>query len=203
MILDRRGEPLAVSTPVDSIWANPRVISTKAKDLAPIASALGRKVKDLQKTLREKRDRSFVYLKRRANPDLSEKVMRIVREKKLSGIELQREYRRFYPSGEVFSHVVGFTNIDDQGQEGMELAFNDWLKGTIGSKRVIKDGRSRVVADVENIRSPRPGHSLQLNHVLGHPVGETKPQGPATSRRPFQLHHFVVPAVPTWRMTHV
>jgi cell division protein FtsI (penicillin-binding protein 3) len=163
MILDRRGEPLAVSTPVDSIWANPRVISTQAKDLAPIAAALGRKVKDLQKMLREKSNRSFVYLKRRANPDLSEKVMQIVRKNKLAGIELQREYRRFYPSGEVFSHVVGFTNIDDQGQEGMELAFNDWLKGTIGSKRVIKDGRSRVVADVENIRSPRPGHSLQLS----------------------------------------
>jgi cell division protein FtsI (penicillin-binding protein 3) len=163
MILDRRGEPLAVSTPVDSIWANPRLISSKKEDLAPIASALGRNVKDLQKLLRKKRDRSFVYLKRRANPDLSEKVMRIVKEKKLAGIELQREYRRFYPSGEVFSHVVGFTNIDDQGQEGMELAFNDWLKGTIGSKRVIKDGRSRVVADVENIRSPRPGQSLQLS----------------------------------------
>ncbi len=163
MILDRRGEPLAVSTPVDSIWANPRVISTKTEDLAPIAKVLGRNVQELQKQIRERDDRSFLYLKRRANPDLSEKVMHVVRENKLAGIELQHEYRRFYPSGEVFSHVVGFTNIDDQGQEGMELAFNDWLKGTTGSKRVIKDGRSRVVADVENIRSPRPGHTLQLS----------------------------------------
>ncbi len=163
MILDRRGEPLAVSTPVDSIWVNPRVVSTKIDDLAPTAKILGQDVKELQKQIRARRDRSFLYLKRRANPDLSEKVMQVVRDKKLAGIELQREYRRFYPSGEVFAHVVGFTNIDDQGQEGMELAFNDWLKGTTGSKRVMKDGRSRVVADVENIRSPQPGHSLQLS----------------------------------------
>ncbi len=163
MILDRRGEPLAVSTPVDSVWVNPRVISTEIKDLSPIAKALGRNVKELQKQIQDKRDRSFLYLKRRVNPDLSEKVMNIARENKLAGIELQREYRRFYPSGEVFAHVVGFTNIDDNGQEGIELAFNDWLSGTTGSKRVIRDGRSRVVADVENIRSPRPGHTLQLS----------------------------------------
>lgn len=163
MILDRRGEPLAVSTPVDSIWVNPRLVSTKAEDLAPVAKVLGRNLRELQRQIRERSDRSFLYLKRRANPDLSEKVMEVVRAHKLAGIELQREYRRFYPSGEVFAHVVGFTNVDDQGQEGMELAFNDRLSGTTGSKRVIKDGRSRVVADVENIRSPRPGYTLQLS----------------------------------------
>ena len=163
MIQDRRGEPLAVSAPVDSIWANPRVISTDKKDLAPIAKLLGQDVKELQRLLRKKSDRSFVYLKRRANPDLSAKVMQVAQKNKLAGIDVQREYRRFYPSGEVFSHVVGFTNVDDKGQEGMELAFDDWLKGTTGSKRVIKDGRSRIVADVENIRSPSPGHSLQLS----------------------------------------
>lgn len=163
MILDRRGEPLAVSTPVSSIWANPRVISTKAEDLSALAKALGRDVKGLQQQLRRRSDRSFVYLKRRANPDLSEKVMQLVRKEKLAGVELQREYRRFYPSGEVFAHVVGFTNIDDKGQEGIELAFDDWLSGTSGSKRVIRDGRARVVADVENIRSPRPGRTLTLS----------------------------------------
>ncbi len=163
MILDRRGEPLAVSTPVDSIWANPRVISTKLKDLAPLAAALGRDVKDLRKQLLRRQDRSFVYLKRRANPDLSERVMQVVRDKKLAGVELQREYRRFYPSGEVFAHVVGFTNIDDKGQEGIELAYNEWLSGTSGSKRVIRDGRARVVADVENIQSPKPGQTLTLS----------------------------------------
>jgi len=163
MILDRRGEPLAVSTPVDSVWVNPRVVSTKLEDLTPIAKVLGLNVKEMQKQIVERKNKSFLYLKRRANPDLSEKVMQIARDKKLAGIDLQREYRRFYPSGEVFSHVVGFTNIDDQGQEGMELAFNKRLTGTSGSKRVIKDGRSRVVADVENIRSPQPGHTLQLS----------------------------------------
>ncbi len=163
MILDRRGEPLAVSTPVDSIWANPRAISTKTEDLSVLAKVLGRGVDGLQKQLRQRQDRSFMYLKRRANPDLSEKVMQVVRSEKLAGVELQREYRRFYPSGEVFAHVVGFTNIDDKGQEGMELAFNDWLSGTSGSKRVIRDGRARVVADVENIRSPKPGQELTLS----------------------------------------
>lgn len=163
MILDRRGEPLAVSTPVDSIWANPRVISTKTEDLSALAKALGRDVKGLQKQLQQRHDRSFVYLKRRANPDLSEEVMQVVRKQKLAGVELQREYRRFYPSGEVFAHVVGFTDIDDKGQEGMELAYNDWLSGTSGSKRVIRDGRARVVADVENIQSPRPGQTLTLS----------------------------------------
>ncbi len=163
MILDRRGEPLAVSTPVDSIWVNPRVISTKGEDLTALAKVLGRDVKGLQKQLRRRQDRSFTYLKRRANPDLSEKVMQVVSREKLAGVELQREYRRFYPSGEVFAHMVGFTNIDDKGQEGVELAFNEWLSGTSGSKRVIRDGRARVVADVENIRSPRPGQSLTLS----------------------------------------
>jgi cell division protein FtsI (penicillin-binding protein 3) len=163
MIQDRRGEPLAVSAPVDSIWVNPRVISTEKSDLAPIAKVLGRDVTELQKLLRKKQNRSFLYLKRGANPDLSEKVMQVARDNKLAGIEVQKEYRRFYPSGEVFSHVVGFTNVDDQGQEGMELAFDNWLKGTSGSKRVIKDGRSRIVADVENIRSPQPGQALRLS----------------------------------------
>jgi len=163
MILERRGEPLAVSTPVDSISVNPRVISTKVKDLTALAKVLGRDVKGLQKQLLQRQDRSFMYLKRRANPDLSERVMQVVRKQKLAGVELQREYRRFYPSGEVFAHVVGFTNIDDKGQEGMELAFDEWLSGTSGSKRVIRDGRARVVADVENIRSPRPGQELALS----------------------------------------
>ncbi|MCP3672414.1 MAG: penicillin-binding protein 2 [Gammaproteobacteria bacterium] len=163
MILDRRGEPLAVSTPVDSISVNPRVINTKIENLSSLAKTLGQDVKVLQKRLRQRQDRSFMYLKRRVNPDLSEKVMQVVRSEKLAGVELQREYRRFYPSGEVFAHVVGFTDIDDQGQEGMELAFNDWLSGTSGSKRVIRDGRARVVADVENIQSPRPGQTLTLS----------------------------------------
>ncbi len=162
-ILDRRGEPLAISTPVESIWVNPRVISTKLQDLKPLASALELDVKDLQEQLLQRQDRSFVYLKRRVNPDVSERVMQVVREKKIAGVETQREYRRFYPSGEVFAHVVGFTNIDDKGQEGMELAYDKWLSGTSGSKRVIKDGRARVVADVENIQSPRPGQSLTLS----------------------------------------
>ena len=162
-ILDRRGEPLAISTPVESIWANPRVISTNLQDLKPLAAALELKAKELRDQLLRRQDRSFVYLKRRVNPDVSDRVMQVVRENKIAGVETQREYRRFYPSGEVFAHVVGFTNIDDKGQEGMELAYDEWLSGTSGSKRVIKDGRARIVADVENIQSPRPGQTLTLS----------------------------------------
>ncbi|MBT3048451.1 MAG: penicillin-binding protein 2, partial [Candidatus Thiodiazotropha sp. (ex Clathrolucina costata)] len=104
-------------------------------------------------------ERSFVYLKRRVNPDLARRVDTL----ELDGIDLLSEYRRFYPNGEVMSHLVGFTNIDDQGQEGIELAYDEWLSGTPGSKRVIKDGKGRVVEQVENIRSPSPGKDLMLS----------------------------------------
>ncbi|MES9868678.1 MAG: penicillin-binding transpeptidase domain-containing protein [Sedimenticola sp.] len=159
MINDRHGEPLAISTPVDSIWANPRVLSPDRRVLAPLAKVLGKGTNELRRLLAQRSNRSFVYLQRRVNPDLAEKVMAL----DIDGVELQREFRRYYPAGEIFSHVVGFTNVDDQGQEGLELAFDQWLQGKPGKKRVIRDGRARAVKDVESIQKPTPGKNLTLS----------------------------------------
>jgi len=163
MITDRRGEPLAISTPVDSIWANPRRLHPDRKSLAPLAKMLGKNLDSLRQLLAQRSGRSFVYLKRRANPELAKQVMEWVSENDITGIGLQREYRRYYPDGEVFAHVLGFTDIDDQGLEGLELAFNEWLDGKPGKKRVIRDGRARTVKDVERIVNPEPGNRLELS----------------------------------------
>ncbi|MCU7859259.1 MAG: penicillin-binding protein 2 [Candidatus Thiodiazotropha sp. (ex Lucinoma kastoroae)] len=157
MITDRNGEPLAISTPVKSVAANPRVIKNDNVTIGALASTLSLDPDRLRRLLSS--ERSFVYLKRRINPDLAEQV----RALDLDGIDLLSEYRRFYPSSEVMSQMVGFTNIDDQGQEGLELAYDEWLSGSSGAKRVIKDGKGRVVTQVENIQSPSPGKDLVLS----------------------------------------
>ncbi|HIP52947.1 MAG TPA: penicillin-binding protein 2 [Chromatiales bacterium] len=160
VIFDRHGEPLALTTPVESIWVNPQALPADAH--GPLAKGLGVSVKRLRKVLSEHQDKHFVYLKRRAKPDLVKRVRKAIRQhpKKLRGVHFEREYQRFYPAGEVAAHVLGFTNIDDHGQEGLELAYDDWLTGTAGAKRVLKDGSGRVVRDVENIRGPEPGKDL-------------------------------------------
>jgi cell division protein FtsI (penicillin-binding protein 3) len=157
MITDRNGEPLSISTPVKSVVANPRLVKSDNQTIGALSSILDLNPDRLRRQLSS--DRSFVYLKRRINPDQAEKVAAL----DIKGLDLQSEYRRFYPSGEVMSHIVGFTNIDDQGQEGMELAYDQWLSGTAGAKRVIKDGSGRVVNQVENIQSPSPGKDLTLS----------------------------------------
>ncbi len=158
-IVDRNGEPLALSTPVDSIWADPRELELDRAGLGRLAQALESKPKDLARLLKKSEGRSFVYLRRQVSPDIAAAV----RELKLPGVHSDREYRRFYPAGEVVSHVLGFTNIDDQGQEGLELAHNRDLAGIPGKKRVIRDGRRRIVRDVESIEPARPGRELQLS----------------------------------------
>ncbi len=157
MITDRNGEPLAISTPVKSVAANPRLLKADSQTIGALAATLDLDPDRLRRQLSQ--DRSFIYLKRRINPDQADQVGAL----DLEGIDLLTEYRRFYPSAEVTSQVVGFTNIDDQGQEGMELAYDDWLSGTPGAKRVIKDGKGRVVNQVENIQSPAPGKDLVLS----------------------------------------
>ncbi|MBV2091036.1 MAG: penicillin-binding protein 2 [Candidatus Thiodiazotropha sp. (ex Ctena orbiculata)] len=157
MITDRNGEPLSISTPVKSVVANPRVVKSDNQTIGALAAILDLNPDRLRRQLSS--DRSFVYLKRRINPDQAEKVAAL----EIKGLDLLSEYRRFYPSAEVMSHIVGFTNIDDQGQEGMELAYDQWLSGTPGAKRVIKDGSGRVVNQVENIQSPAPGKDLSLS----------------------------------------
>jgi cell division protein FtsI (penicillin-binding protein 3) len=157
MITDRNGEPLAISTPVKSVAANPKILKADNQTIGALASTLNLNPDRLRRLLSS--ERSFVYLKRRINPDLAQQVDAL----ELDGIDLLSEYRRFYPSGEVMSHIVGFSNIDDQGQEGIELAYNEWLGGEPGAKRVIKDGKGRVVDQVENIHSPSPGKDLMLS----------------------------------------
>ncbi|MEE9552376.1 MAG: penicillin-binding transpeptidase domain-containing protein [Gammaproteobacteria bacterium] len=159
MIIDRNGEPLAVSTPVSSIWATPRKVIMSAMALSPLASLLDMTAVELEVMLNDRIGRDFIYLKRRVNPELAEKVMAL----DIPGISLQREFRRYYPAGEVISHVIGFTNIDDTGQEGLELAYNDWLKGVPGSKRVLKDRLGRIIENIESITEPDPGKTLQLS----------------------------------------
>lgn len=159
MILDRRGEPLAISTPVQSVWANPQELVTERAQLPRLAKVLGMDVDELQRTLASKAQREFVYLKRRVSPVVAAQVKTL----NVTGVSLQQEYRRYYPGGEVAAHVVGFTNIDDEGQEGLELAYTDWLRGEPGAKRVIKDGRRDIVESVESIRAPRPGQDLVLS----------------------------------------
>jgi cell division protein FtsI (penicillin-binding protein 3) len=157
-ILDRNGEPLAVSTPVDSVWVNPQVLLQSPEDIARLADALEVHADDIQRRLTQRATREFVWLRRRLDPATSERI----RSMELAGVFLQKEYRRFYPAGEVTSHVIGFTNIDDVGQEGLELAYNDWLQGKPGLKRVIRDRLGRTVEHVEIVREAIPGHDLHL-----------------------------------------
>jgi len=163
MITDRKGEPLAISTPIDSVWANPRVLFPDRRGLAPLAKALGMKPNTLRQILAKRSNRSFVYLKRRVNPDTAAAINKLVKERKVRGVGLERGYRRYYPGGEVFAHVVGFTDMDDLGQEGTELAYEEWLKSMPGRKLVIRDGHARAVRDVESIQAPREGKDLALS----------------------------------------
>lgn len=159
MITDRFGEPLAISTPVDSVWANPQEL-IKARDKWPrLAKMLGIKRDVMKRMLASRRNKEFVYLKRHVSPDMAEKVMAL----EIPGVALEQEYKRFYPAGEVASHVVGFANIDDEGQEGIELVFNERLKGEPGIKRVIKDRYGRIVENVERVSKPQPGENVVLS----------------------------------------
>ncbi len=158
MITDRNGESLAISTPVNSIWAVPRKVMAANSKLDQLAEYLQMDEEELTSILNDRIGRQFVYLKRHVVPALAEQVMSL----DIPGISSQKEYRRYYPAGEVTSHVLGFTNIDDSGQEGLELAFDSWLKGSPGSKRVLKDRLGRIVENIESITTPDPGNQLVL-----------------------------------------
>ncbi|MGB7450965.1 MAG: penicillin-binding transpeptidase domain-containing protein, partial [Lysobacterales bacterium] len=155
---DRNGEPLAVSTPVDSIWVHPGQVLEYPENIKPLAGLLNANAEEIERKLTQRSGKEFVWLRRRLNPDLAEDI----RALNIPGVYLQKEYRRFYPAGEVTSHVIGFTNIDDVGPEGLELAYDSWLAGSPGSKRVIKDRKGQTVEEVELIRESDPGHDLNL-----------------------------------------
>ena len=158
-ILDRNGEPLAISTPVDSIWVNPKQFATAIDRVPQLAAALDVKPEILLHRITRSMDKEFLYLKRHLVPQKAQQVLAL----DLPGINVQREYRRYYPASEVTGHLVGFTNIDDVGQEGLELAANNWLSGESGSKRVLKDRLGRSIENVESIRPPHHGKDLHTS----------------------------------------
>lgn len=155
-ILDRQAEPLAVSTPVDSIWVCPSTFVTERHRWGLLEPLLGLDEAALERLVVSRMDREFLYLRRHVAPGVAERIAGL----SLRGVYRQREYRRYYPSGEVSAHVVGFTNVDDTGQEGLELSFDEQLSGVHGSKRVIRDRLGRTVEDVELIRTARSGRDL-------------------------------------------
>lgn len=159
VITDRRGEPLAVSTPVVTVWANPQVLNADTPKLAELAKILSVRKKDLQLRLSRYANKEFMYLARQVSPERAESILHL----DLPGVYGKAEYKRFYPAGEVTSQLVGFTNIDDRGQEGMELAFDQVLTGVPGAKKVLKDLKGRVIKDLALVRSEKPGESLALS----------------------------------------
>ncbi|MEJ2258571.1 MAG: penicillin-binding protein 2 [Woeseiaceae bacterium] len=158
-ILDRNGEPLAISTPVDSIWVNPRQFAPAVDRIPQLARTLGVDSQMLMRRVTRSMDKEFLYLKRHLSPEQAQEVLDLG----LPGVSVQREYRRYYPASEVTGHLVGFTNIDDEGQEGLELAFNHWLAGESGAKRVLKDRLGRAIENVASIRPPRHGKDLRTS----------------------------------------
>ncbi|HTY49931.1 MAG TPA: penicillin-binding transpeptidase domain-containing protein [Steroidobacteraceae bacterium] len=159
MITDRDGEPLAISTPVDSVWVNPPELALASDQIPRLARALGLDRQELTRRITSNLDRGFLYVARQLPPPQADQIRALA----IPGVYFKREYRRYYPAGEVAAQVVGFTDIDDVGREGLELAFDKWLAGEDGAKRVIQDRYGRVVQDVESIRDARPGHDLRLS----------------------------------------
>lgn len=159
VVTDRHGEPLAVSTPVQTVWANPSETDPEDPQLAALARILGLSEGALRERLRQYAGREFIYLRRKVQPSLAREALALG----VGGIYARQEYRRYYPAGEVTAHVVGFTDIDEHGQEGIELAYNKWLTGEPGQKRVLKDNRGRVIKDLMLIRDARPGKDLDLS----------------------------------------
>ena len=127
MILDRNGEPLAVSSPVASVWTDPRKLKDYPEAMGELADAMGIAKKDLKQRVADRQTKGFIYLKRRIDPDQAQDVERIKAQYQIHELGMETEYKRFYPGGEIFGHIIGFTDVDDKGIEGMELAFNGWL----------------------------------------------------------------------------
>ncbi len=159
MILDRHGEPLAASTPVDSVWVNPQEFTATPAQFRDLSRLLDTPSDVINSTIYARAGGEFVFIKRQISPELAQDVMAL----KIPGLALQREYRRYYPAGEVTAHALGFTDIDDKGQEGLELAYESALHGTPGKRKIIRDPYGHVVEEVESIRDPEPGHDITLS----------------------------------------
>jgi cell division protein FtsI (penicillin-binding protein 3) len=158
MIVDRNNEPLAISTPVESVAASPADIEITPEQTLKLAALLETDVGEIRRKIADSK-REFVYLKRQLPPQQAAKVV----ELGVPGVFLQREHRRYYPAGEVMAHLIGFTSVDNNGQEALELAFEKQLAGRPGSRRVIKDRLGHIVEDVESISQPQQGQKLTLS----------------------------------------
>lgn len=159
MILDRHGEPLAISTPVHSVWVNPQEIDADSIKLSKLAKVLHLNAKKIKNKINSNQNREFVYLKRRVAPETANRVKQL----NIAGVALQREYKRFYPTGEVAAHVVGFTNVDDTGQEGLELTHDAVLTGVSGLKRMIRDSHGNYVGGGEQLKETKHGQNISLS----------------------------------------
>lgn len=158
-IQDRNAEPLAISTPVQSIWINPRQLKAEEDPkIGEMAKILALPEKELRAVLKKEAGKRFFYLKRQINPSLAEKVKAL----EITGVYFERAFKRYYPAGATTGHLLGFTDIDDVGQEGMEHGYEQILRGKIGKKQVIKDGKGQIIKDVENIEEAEAGRDLVL-----------------------------------------
>ena len=161
LITDRNGEPLAVSTPVITLIANPKYMQTATaeSDLVRLAEAMDISLAALKARLKHYRNKSFMRLARQISPAEAEKILSL----RIPGVSGQQEYKRFYPAGEVTAQLVGITDIKDQGREGMELAYDSWLTGEPGSKKVMKDRAGRIIKDISLVKPASPGEALRLS----------------------------------------
>lgn len=159
LITDRNGEPLAVSTPVTTLWANAKEMQLAKEKWPALAAALGQDPKALAERLEAQANKEFIYLVRGLTPEQGQSVLDL----KVPGVYGIEEFRRFYPAGEVTAHMVGFTDIDDRGREGVELAYDEWLAGVAGKRQVIKDRRGRLIKDVQVTKNAKAGKPLALS----------------------------------------
>ncbi|MCP1314696.1 penicillin-binding protein 2 [Halomonas sp. 707D7] len=158
MITDRNGEPLAISTPVVTLWANPQELPTDGIQRVMLAQALGMSLDDLESRVARYENREFMYLRRQMTPEAAQRILDL----RTPGVYQQREYKRYYPAGEVAAQLLGVTNVDDIGQEGLELAYQPFLAGHPGQRRVLKDRRGRLVRELGIISDAQPGGELSL-----------------------------------------
>ena len=165
MLLDRNGEPLAVSSPIDSIWADPQELANYEDKLDLLGYAIEMDPNRLRDMINKgvERGREFIYLRRHVHPRTAKALQAIKDRGQIKGVNIQREYGRYYPSGEITAHVLGFNNIDDQGQEGLEMAFDHWLQGQSGKRRVVTDVLGDAIEDIELVSEASPGRDLVLS----------------------------------------
>jgi cell division protein FtsI (penicillin-binding protein 3) len=173
IITDRNGEPLAVSTPVKSIWVNPKEISQELRDIEMLAQALGVESQSLASSIAANPEREFLYVRRRMSPVEADRVLSLG----IGGVYARQEYQRYYPQGEIAAHVIGFTDVDDIGQEGMELAYDAWMLGVPGRQQVMKDRRGRIIRELGTLQPAQPGKDLELSidfRIQNHAYKELK-----------------------------